>query len=538
MAGQSTGSGSESTATLAAPRSGEPPEASPPPSLRDRLVEANTSRWMVLPAAAFGVGVALGFPPYDWWPLLLVGILGFAAGVQGVTGRRGALLGFAFGLGFMLPLMRWITVIGPDAWIALGVLEATFYALLGYGWAKVQGLAGRPLWYAALWVGGEALRGAVPFGGLPWGRLAFGLTDTSLIVLGRYGGTALVSFVVVAAVVSVLSFVTRQTRARRIGLAATLVALVVGVAVLPAGPAGSVVRNVRVATIQGNVPGQGLDAFAERRAVLDNHAAATRTLAREVADGTLPRPDLVIWPENSTDIDPFSDPAAFTQINDAVRAIGVPVLVGAVVDGPDADHVQNMGVVWSPATGPGARYVKRHPVPFGEYIPFRSLLTRFITRLDQIPKDFAQGGRPGLLGLGPATIGDVICFEVAYDGLVRDVFTGGAQFLVVQTNNATYAGTGQLEQQFAISRYRAVESGKWVVVASTDGISGMISPDGQVYDKTRPRSRAITDREIALIDGVTLGTRIGGWLDLGLSLLGLAAVLGAMTGAWSRRTRG
>ena len=142
--------------------------------------------------------------------------------------------------------------------------------------------------------------------------------------------------------------------------------------------------------------------------------------------------------------------------------------------------MRNSGVVWDPQTGPGERYVKRHPVPFGEYIPFRAQLSGWIERLDQIPRDFYAGDRPGNLDVGPAAVGDVICFEVAYDGLVRDVVTGGADVLVVQTNNATYNGTGQPQQQMAMSRLRAVEHGRTVLVAATSGISAVVAPDGEV----------------------------------------------------------
>ena len=171
-----------------------------------------------------------------------------------------------------------------------------------------------------------------------------------------------------------------------------------------------------------------------------------------------------------------SDPEAFDLIEGAVDAVGVPVLVGAVLDGPGPDYVSNTGIVWSPETGPGERYVKRHPVPFGEYIPFRDQLSGLIARLDQIPRDFAAGSRPGVLDVGPTRVGDVICFEIAYDGIVRDVVDGGAKVLVVQTNNATYNGTGQPEQQLAMSRLRAIEHGRAVLVAATSGISAVVLP--------------------------------------------------------------
>jgi apolipoprotein N-acyltransferase len=162
-------------------------------------------------------------------------------------------------------------------------------------------------------------------------------------------------------------------------------------------------------------------------------------------------------------------------------------------------------------------------VPFGEYIPMRDLLTRFIKRLKQIPVDFAPGTKDGVLRLGPARVADVTCFEVAYDELIRDEMSDGGQVLVVQTNNATYTGTGQLEQQFAISRYRAIETGRSVVIAATDGISGMITPDGTVLDTARERIRKVLEERIVLADGLTPGIRFGGELKIALSLLGLLA---------------
>jgi hypothetical protein len=84
-----------------------------------------------------------------------------------------------------------------------------------------------------------------------------------------------------------------------------------------------------------------------------------------------------------------------------VRDVGVPTLVGAVLRGP-GEKVSNAGIVWDPETGPGERYVKRHPVPFGEYIPYRSLVRQVTSRVDLVPRDFAAGEQPGVLAVGPA----------------------------------------------------------------------------------------------------------------------------------------
>jgi apolipoprotein N-acyltransferase len=504
---------------MSVPTTAAPPTA---PQPRRSGPSMTPSRLRPLASAVSGVAVALAFPPFDLVWLMPMGIAGLMLTVRGLRGRAGFVHGLLFGLGFMLPLMRWITIIGPDAWVALGLLEALFYGLMAVAWAWLRPHRIWPLAFALTWVGAEWLRGVVPFGGMPWGRLAFGLVDTTLVRYGRVGGTALVSVVVVLVIAVVVDLVERRRALVRrdilIGIAAA--AAVAVSMVLPVGAAGAI-GSVQVAAVQGNVPGEGMDAFAERRAVLNNHSQATQDFAAEVAAGQRPAPDFVIWPENSTDIDPFGDSSAYDEIDTAVRAVGVPTLVGAVVFGPDDDHVQNMAIVWDPVTGPGQEYVKRHVVPFGEYIPLRGLLTKFISRLDQIPRDFARGTSSGVLDLGGVPIGDVICFEVAYDGLIRDVMNGGGQLLVVQTNNATYTGTGQLEQQFAISRYRAIETGRSVVIAATNGISGVVAPDGHVVVETGQRTRAVLDENVTLAAGRTWGVRFGFWVEAILSLLGL-----------------
>jgi apolipoprotein N-acyltransferase len=213
----------------------------------------------------------------------------------------------------------------------------------------------------------------------------------------------------------------------------------------------------------------------------------------------------------------------------AVRAVGVPVLVGAVIDSPNApDKVENRGIAWDPVTGPGAYYTKRHPVPFGEYVPFRSVLTRFISRLNRVPRDFAPGTWAGNLQVGPVRIGDVICFEVAYDGIVRDV--SRSQLLVVQTNNATYGHTSEPWQQVAMSRLRAVEHGRTVLVAATSGVSAVIAPDGRVVRQSAEFTPYIQVASVAARTSRTLADRLGSDIEWALAALGVAALVVAARG--------
>ena len=303
---------------------------------------------------------------------------------------------------------------------------------------------------------------------------------------------------------------------------------VLGIAVI------TCLKLLRVAVVQGGTPGVGLSAMGEKRAVLASHVAQTQGLA--VRGAPL---DVVIWPENSTDIDPFADGRAYEAIDAAVRDVGAPVLVGAVVDAGDgSDRVANTGVLWSPVSGPGARYVKQHPVPFGEYVPFRDVLGRFIGRLALVPRDFVAGTSPGLFRVGRVDLGVVICFEVAYDSIVRDTVAAGARVLVVQTNNATYGGTSQLAQQVNMSRVRAVEFGIPVLVAATSGVSAVVDPDGSLRSSLEDGDSGVLRAEVAVPDGVTVASRIGAFVEVALVVAALASVVAAviMSARRSRRS--
>jgi apolipoprotein N-acyltransferase len=519
-----------------------------------RLRAGVAASWLL--AALAGALTALGFEPWHWWPLVPVGVAVLTLLVRGARARRGAGLGAVYGVAFMLVLLPWLQVIGTPAWLALAVIEGLFYALVGAGTALVCRLPGWPLWAACTWVGAELLRGAVPFGGFPWGRLghtAVGLPPAHLVGLV---GTAGVTFAV-ALVGTVLAWALLRVRRRPLRSAVAVAAVCVLVS-LPAlagtvlgrpdggalGPdAGDGARRasgeVRVAVVQGNVPGVGLDAFAERRAVLDNHVQATLDLARRIAAGQAPRPDFVVWPENSSDLDPYQDAAARADIARAVRAVGVPLLMGSVVGGQDdSDGWRNRVIVWSSQGLPRDYYDKIHPVPFGEYIPLRSVLAPRIPALDQIPSDMVPGRRPGVLDVAGVRAGVLLCFEVGYDGLVRDLVHRGAELIVVPTNNATYTGTGQIEQQFAMSRLRARETHRSVVVASTNGISGIIGPDGDVLARAPVRTQAVLEARIPLSQVITPAMRFGAWIEGVLALVGLlAAAAGALVGMADRRRR-
>ena len=407
-------------------------------------------------------------------------------------------------------------------------------------------MPGWPAWTAGLWVAQEALRDRAPFGGFPWGRLAFGQAHTPYTPLAALGGAPLVTAAVAlsagllagAAVTAwqagrPTSLPSSPGRGRRrdgfLGALAVLEALgvaVVGLAVpLQTSAQGSTV----VAAVQGNVPRTGLAALGQKRAVTRNHAAATERLAADVRAGRVPAPDIVLWPENSSDLDPFRDPQAAALLSQASRAIGRPILVGAVLVGPGAGHVRNAGLVWGADGYQGQMYVKRHPVPFAEYLPGRPVLQKIVHRFQTLmPNDFVAGTTPGHFELAGVRVSDVICFEVAYDGLVRQAVAGGGQLLVVQTNNATFGRRGETQQQLAMAQLRAVEHDRSTVVVATSGVSALIGPDGTILRRSVPFTQAELVARVPLRSSRTLADRLGElpeWLFVALGLVPLLLAL-------------
>ncbi|GAA2749758.1 apolipoprotein N-acyltransferase [Kitasatospora cinereorecta] len=489
-------------------------------------------------AALAGLVMVAAFPPYDVWPLSVLAVAALSLLTRGRTARQGAWTGFAFGLPFFLGLLSWLRVIGWDATVGLSVAEALFVALMGAGLAKTSRLPGWPVWAACLWVAQEWARDRLPLGGFPWGRLAFANTASPFTPLAALGGAPLVTFAVALAGTLLawtalrLRAPERRPRAVAVGAVGTLATIFAGYLV-PVPTSGS--DSVSVAIVQGNVEKPGMDFLGRPMMVLNNHANATEKFAADVAAGRAPKPDVVIWPENSSDLDPFSDPQAYARIDEAVRAVGVPTLVGALVDGPDAQHVQNEGIVWDPMSGPGASYTKQHPVPFGEYVPFRAELSKVITRLQRVARDFYPGKGNGVMQLGPARIGDVICFEVAYDEIIRDTVNDGGRVLVVQTNNATYAETGQPEQQLAMSRLRAVEHGRAVLIAATSGISAVITPDGTVVSHSKELTSEVLTARVPLRDQRTVADDLGAGPEWAMALAGVLACGVAVAAGFRRR---
>ncbi|WKD57688.1 Apolipoprotein N-acyltransferase [Corynebacterium capitovis DSM 44611] len=497
-------------------------------------------------AAVSGALVFTSYEPLGLWPLAVVGIGAFYAALMpwpaGVgswarsnpSGRFGALLGFVHALSLYLLLLPWVgEFVGPAPFVALSITLALFSLPVG----AFGVLLGRGRWgFAAfpfLYLACEYVRSSVPFGGFPWVRLAWGQIEGPLAGLAAWGGPALVTAATVAVASSAASMVLRTHRFSTSLFA--LVPLSLGVAAsvvvsLPedsAHPAPHEVGKVTVAAVQGNVPRMGLDFNAQRRAVLANHVAQTEALADS---GVLA--DFVVWPENSSDVNPFSDSEASRLIDRAVDAVDVPILVGTITR--DSVGARNTMVVFNPDGQAGDYHNKKYLQPFGEYMPWRGFFRRFSHYVD-MAGDFKPGDGTGTVRIGGATLGIATCYEVAVDAAYRTAVNSGAQILATPTNNATFGFTDMTYQQLAMSRMRAIETDRAVVVAATSGVSAIVNPDGTVAQQTSIFEPAYLVQTLPLRDSITPAVRYGAYVQGFLVAAGAVVTMWAGMLRWGRR---
>jgi apolipoprotein N-acyltransferase len=491
-------------------------------------------RTRCLVALVAGVALALAFPPTHAFGVLPFAVAAFFVVTDGLPMRRAWMPGLVFGGAFQLTLLWWLHVVGTVPWLGLSLTQTVWYGLLGSALVPLRRLPAAPVWLAAAWVAMESIRCTWPAGGMPWGRLSYAVVDTPLAESLPYLGATGVSLVLALAGSVLASAYGRRGPA-------LLVPVVLAAAVLALASVGELAPysadrsdRIDIAAVQGNVPGDGTDVLAHYRQITEQHEDETGRLAADVASGRTPKPDFVVWPENSTAIDPFEDADMRADLDAAVTAIDVPLLAGVVVDGGPR-HVFNQGIVFNPVTGAGDRYTKWHPVPFGEYIPWRWLFGNHLAQLNQISRDMVSGTRVDPLDVAGTRVADAICFDVAYDDGLYAQLSHGGQLVVVQTSNAMFIHTSQIDQQFAISRLRAIETHRYVVVAAINGITGVIAPDGSVVASVPVRTQAYVDTSVGLFDALTPAVRIGPWL--GRACGGLVIVGWVLAWGQYRRTR-
>jgi len=485
----------------------------------------------VLAAIAGGWLMDLGYPDLAWWPFTILGTALVLASLRGRTIGGALLIGAISGFAYYGMLIEWLTVyLGVVPWLALTLAQVFFTALGGVlitlAWRWVPrawpGVAGRlvltPAVVAAAWTTREAVASVFPFGGFAWGRLAHSQAEGPLSHWAAWVGFSGLTFLIAWLAAGLVAVAIE----REVGMLRRGIALVGASAALLVWPAVPITTTgtISVAAVQGN-SNSGLFASYERGEILQDHYNATTPLFDQGLDL-----DVVVWPENASDLDPLRYPNAAAAIDRVSERLQAPVVVGTITYDEPTDKTFNSILLWKAGEGAVDQYDKVHPVPFAEYLPAREFFYPLAPDLfDLVPRDFSFGERDTTVDLNGVIAGISICYDIVDDDLLARQIDEGAQVLLAPTNNADFGRTDQSVQQLAIARLRAVESGRSLVNASTVGASAIVLPDGSTLDSLPLFEAGTMVQEVPLSDTVTPAHALGRTLEWGVILFGLASVL-------------
>lgn len=503
-------------------------------------VEATPSRWQAIGLGGLaGALICFALPPWGWWPLGIIGIAvwGWLSSHYSTKGR--AAVGAWVALVWFLPSTVWMAWLTAPGWV-VGV--ACWYPALGAltGALSPPGRRG-PIGLAATVVFAEWIRWHAPFGGVPISMLAMtqgsGAGDTwgsPLLVLARLGGPMLISFAVALVGASLVAATERRRRAA-VALLGLVVAAVLIASIAPSG------RNqgdpIDVAIVQGGGPQGTIDDGSQYGIVFQRHVDATETIDRPVS--------LIVWPENVVNVYEFAHSAERSTLIDLANRHRAPIVVGIVEDTNDAappgseeTEFFNAVVVIEPGSSPDSpleRYDKVRRVPFGEYVPLRSLIEPLAP--DTLPgQDAVPGVDPAIVDSSVGRLGVMISWEVffgrrgraAANGTSRTtggvVDDGRAAILLNPTNGSSYHLTIVQSQQIATSRMRALETGRWLLQAAPTGFSAAIDPDGSVHQRSGVSEESVILTTVSKRRGRTIELVTGDLIPLlGAALAALIA---------------
>ena len=479
-------------------------------------------------AAVAGLALYASFPPLGLWWLSVPALALYMSRIDEARAPRALTVTFVFGMSFWIPLIDWIPLaVGTrPPWFVLAFVQTLFlmawalFARWTQLWAWARGPIMQALFYALTWAGVDAARSRWPWSGFPWGSVALPQVDSSLGRLAPYGGTTLITAVVVFLAV----LVRRACAARDASVVhehwfsrPALALIVAGAFIAPLAvtlPNQAENGMLRIGVVQGDIALPGAQAYSREGEVTDNNVRASLELASspELAHHPI---DLAIWGEGSVDRDPVAFPAIGTAVDQASVALDAPILIG-YTNLNERDRVKNWLAVWEPGTGmdESARYSKHVPVPFGEFVPFRDFIASFATEVAQSSRDMEAGNEPPLMTIKardgrsvPLAVG--ICFEAAYPLVIGDGVARGGQAIIVPSNNYHFRSSGESAQQGQLLRMRAMEYSRSAVQASTTGHSYVIRPDGSIMESTGTEQAATLAADIPLRSSLTVTARAG-----------------------------
>lgn len=457
-----------------------------------------------------GLLLAFSMPPWGFWPLAFLGVVGMDFLLDNQRARVRFARASFIGAGWLFPSMIWMWDLSPIGYISAGVGFSLFYGVAGVLCPPDRKL--RWLALPALLVLVGYLRWRWPFGGVPLSTLAMSQSGSPLLETGRIFGSLFIVWLVGLGGVSIAALIRRDWWISAVG--PVVLALAAGLA--PLAPSSHTTATISVALVQGGGPQRTRAANTDFAAVLGAHLDATSQLVR-------PPVDLVVWPENVVDVDGnFETSPQAIQIADVAEDIGAPIVAG-VIDDADEDSFNNFSIVITPNREFGDRYDKVHRVPFGEYVPLRWLVEPFAP--DYLPaREAVPGTGPAVLEIAQVangedlTAGIVISWEIFFEHRVRDAIGNGGQIILNPTNGSSYWLRIVQSQQVASSRLRAMETDRYVLQVAPTGFTAVVDPNGNVLERTAISEQRVIHADVELREGKTLPVRLGPWPVLGIAL--------------------
>jgi apolipoprotein N-acyltransferase len=461
------------------------------------------TRKVISPLVA-GLLVAASMPPWGWWPLSFIGIALYASVARERRTTSPFTTAFVFGIGWFLPAMAWMWFLTAPGYLIVVVLFAALHGIAARVAAIFQEekthTAALIVFHALV----ETLRLSLPFGGVPLATLAIAHADSPIAHLAPWLGVIGIS--------TIILWVSMTHHHVRVAL---FLLVLIGVASRWDGTSDTG-RTVHLTAIQGGGE-QGTHAIdTDPREVFLRHLTLTKSLQPDTTRTA------VVWPENVINISAtglFFDSPEYSELLEESRRLNVPFVVGITEDAGD-NAFTNAQVVIDPKDGITSRYDKVRRVPFGEYMPMRSLLTRLGAPTHLVPRDAQPGDARGWIDIANERASVVISWEVFFGGRVNEGIADGAGFIVNPTNGSSYTWTILQTQQVASSRLRAQEQGRWLLQISPTGFSGFVDPDGRVYDRTQVSEAAIIDRTFPVRTGRTVYSWLGNEVYIALLIAG------------------
>lgn len=455
----------------------------------------------VIATIVAAVILSTGFAPLGLWFAVP---LAYAIYLKVLNQKRDLLLNsFLFAFIANAFILSWSkTFVGVVPWILLSILQGLY--LLPVGLLAKYVKEPVVLIFALLIM--DEVKNLLPFGGFGWTRIAFSQAESPFIpwvsvvgVIGISLLTLLIAFMLI--------------KPNKYLIATILVVLIASPSVITES---AKTQSVNIRAVQGGVPERGLSFNARAEAVLDNHIAVTLRDFRS-------SDDVIIWPENAIDVDPIRNDSARKKIEGLEEEIQKPLIAGAILN---RDVLSNAAVLFNESGTPQSIYIKRYLTPFGEYIPLRSLASFISQHVDRVT-DFTPGKNFEVHEVNNHRVSTVICYEILSDRIFRES-ANNSGIIAVLTNSATFAGSYEGEQQLAITRIRAIESGRSIVSVSTTGPSAFINYHGDVLEKLDDGEVGSISLAMEVRNTATFASQYGGFITIAISIFAFILIGGSI----------